>query len=282
MKSNTNTKTKTIATATKTIKELINIGDLKKAYKIIQEFMLKYPEDTYLKYQLVRINLLNQNYEESLDLLEELDEETNFIIKTELYLKLQREQEEFYMYQKYFTKLRKNNPILRKRYKRYLNLYIYLNKKYNPNFKLPKELELSYLETQIYSYSKETVIENINKNHYDLENTERGVFYSNINIEELYNFADQYIKNNNLIGTLKFGTEVYHFYYPNCGLLRTREKANGFTVVTALGSKNIIAIYPNLVTNFSNIIRYDYPTVEPKKLVKTKSGLERFNARYNK
>lgn len=275
-------KTKYIAFGTQKIDKLIKEGNLPLASKLIQELLPKYPKNKYLHYQLAYINVLNNKYEEALEQLEELDEDKNLVLKTELYIKLEKEQEQFYIYQKYFSTLNESIVEEKNKYRRYLYLYIYLNKKYNSNFKLSNNVILSPIEKQIYSYDKEKAINSIIKNHQKNSNIDNGKFYSNINIEELYNFAEQHIKSNNLKGTLNSGVENYQFYYPNCGVLRTKDIANGFTVVTTLGTKNIITIYPNRVREIGNIVEYEpRESKNSKKLVRVKSGLERFNSRYN-
>ena len=275
-------KTKYIASGTQKINKLIKEGNIKLASKLIEELLPKSPKNKYLRYQLAYINFLNNKYEEALEQLEELDEEKNLILKTELYIKLQKEQEQFYMYQKYFSNITENEIIEKNKYRRYIYLYIYLNKKYNPNFMISNNIILSPIEKQIYEYDREKAINSIIKNHQNYSNIENGKFYSNINIEDLYNFALENIKNNNLEGILKYGVENYQFLYPNCGILRSKNIANGFTVVTTLGTKEIITIYPNKIREVGNIIEYvPKNNKKTRRLVKVKSGLERFNSKYN-
>ena len=110
---------------------------------------------------------------------------------------------------------------------------------------MPKFLGENYLEQQIYSYNRDLAIENIKLNHCNDIVIDKGVFNPNINIEDIYDYADNYIKTINSIGTLKYGRRVFRFYYPNCGLVATNEVANGFCAVTSLSDKNIIAIFMN-------------------------------------
>ena len=261
------------------IKLLINEKKYNLAWKMVDEVILKYPDDEKIKFQIVCLKLIEGNYFEALNILEELTDERNFIIKTELYVMLGMEDKEFYMYKKYFEYFNFDDPFFIHD-NRYRMLYIYLNKKFNSMFNLPSFLGVNYLEKQIYSYDKNRALENIKMNHFDLFDMEKGMFFSHINIEELYNKANAYIVNNR--GILKYGRQVFKFYYPNCGVVATNEVANGFCVVTTLSDKNIIAIYPCIINNTKEAILYEENRYKSKRKIKVRSGIERFNSRYNK
>jgi len=277
----TNYKKSNIAYQTKVISKLMEEGNYNLAWKIIQELLPEYKDDERLKFQIAIFKVSEKNFEEALSLIEELNEERNFISKTELYVILNLEEKEFKMYQKYFKYFKFDDPFYIHD-RRYRLLYIYLNKKFNPTFELPKFLGVNYLEQQIYSYNKEKTLENVKFNHLDPSNMDKGIFSPNINIEELYNYANNTIKNNNVIGPIKKGVQVFRFLYPNCGLVRSKESANGFSVIASLGTKNIIAIYPSKLKYLQDVIEYSPIKRETKKLAKVKNGIDRFNERYNK
>lgn len=269
-----------ISYQTSKIGKLIDDGNYNLAWKTINDLLPKYMEDERLKFQMVCLNLIEKNYDEALILIEELNEKRNFITKTELYVLLGNEDKEFEMYKKYFKVFNFDNPFYIQD-NRYRLLYIYLNKKFNLGFELPKFLGTNYLEQQIYSYSRERALENIRLNHFEASNMDKGIFDSSVNIEEIYDYVDNVIKNTDVIGKIKFGKQVYRFLYPNCGLVRSGEVANGFSVVVSLGTRDIIAIYPSRMRCIDDAMEYE-PLKKETKKVKIRNGLERFNDRYNK
>ena len=271
-----------IAYQTKRIGKLIDEGNYKLAWKVIEEILPKHADDPRLKSQMVCLYLIEKKYEDALRMIEELDEYRNAVTKTELYALLGMEDKEYYMYDKYFRKFNFSTPFFI-RDKRYRMLFVYLNSKYNPNFEMPDFLGVNYLEEQIHSYDREKAIDNIKFNHMDCSENDKGYFYQNINIDEMFNYVENFVKNSTVRGELRYGSEVFRFHYPDCGIVRTGEIANGFSAVVALGTKNVIAIHPSRMSILSDTFEYKpVIEVESKKKVKVRSGLDRFNQRYNK
>lgn len=267
-------KTGYIAYRTNIISHLIDAGKFNLAKKMIDKLLINYPYDKNLILNLVRFYTLNQNYEEAITLLEQLGEEQSILKQTSLHIKLNNEEKVYELYKKHFT----DNYSYNTEKIGYNYLFIYLNKKYNQKFQLDIE-NLTYTERQIYSYSKEKALNHIKNNHYLYSHHDKSMFDPNINIEDLFDRVSEYIKNNNgqMIQNM---VDVYDFYYPNCGKNKDNIRYNYFSAYTFIGSKDILTMYPHPETKNRKLINLDELT--PKRKIKTKTGLERFNERYNK
>ena len=68
-----------LAAQSKKVTELINNGQIRLAKEIILDLISEYPNDEISKVQLARINILERNYEESLIILEQLEEKNIFL-----------------------------------------------------------------------------------------------------------------------------------------------------------------------------------------------------------
>lgn len=264
----------------KKIKKLIDDKNYSLAWIVVDELLPKFSENEFLKFEMVRLYLMENKYKEALDLLEEIPDDRNFITQTELYIMFGDEDKQLIMYDKYFKKFNFDDPFYFQDTK-YRMIYIYLNKKFNVDFELPSFLGTNYLEQQIYSYSKEKAIESIRTNHFDSSNIDKGVFYSNIDIEDMYERLDKFIKTTDLMGLMKYGRMVYRFYYPDCGVTKSGDKANGICVIISLGDREIITIFPSRMVCFDDVIGYYENKNVVRKKIKVRSGLERFNQRYN-
>lgn len=264
------------------IKELINKKKYNLAWKAINDLLPDYYDDPKLKFQIICLKMIEGSYEEALALLEDLIDDRNFIMQTELYVMLGLEEKEYEMYNKYFKEFMLDDPFYIKDV-RYRILYIYLNKKYNFNFVMPEFLGSNYLESQIYDYDKELALENIKLNHLDLLEVCKGKFSDSVNVDEFFDYALDYINNSNDRGVLKYGRLVYKFYYPNCGTIKTGDLVDGICVVTSLSDKNIIAMYPIDISESNKVIGYNNTNTNNlcKRKIKTKNGLDRFNEKYN-
>ena len=268
-------KTGYIAYRTSIISHLMDEGKFNLAKKMIDELLIIYPHDKNLILNLARYYTLIQNYEEALILLEQLGEGQSILKQTSLHIKLKNEDKVYELYQKYF------NDNYRYSYKRagYNYLFIYLNKIYNPNFQLDIE-KLTYTESQIYSYSKEKALNHIKNHHYLYSYYDKSMFDSNIDIEGLFDKVSEYIKNNNDGQMVQNIADVYDFYYPNRGKNKDHIYYNCFCVYTFVGSKDILTMYPHPEAKNRKLIYLE--ELMPKRKVKTKTGLERFNDKYNK
>lgn len=267
-----------IAYHSKKVDELINEGKINLAKRITLELIDEFPDDREIKIQLSRLCIIEKDYEKALNILEQLEEKYVFIKKTALYIKLNKEEKLYSIYQKYFC-----NEEYIKEYisdKKYHFLKMYLNKKYNPT-NLSIKNDATYTEKQYYSYSKEKAISHIIKEHCLNKESGKSIFSENINIKNLYEQVTEYINNNPNTGELTQDIiEEFYFYYPLCGKINGNIDSNLLYVCTILGTREILSMYP--VSKRKNI-EYLYLEEKPtsKKKVKTKTGLERFNARYN-
>ena len=266
-----------IAHRTNIISHLLDEGKFNLAKKMMDELLVIFPYDKNLILNLARYYTLNQNYEEALILLEQLGEGQSILKQTSLHIKLNNEDKVYEFYKKYFSNIDCYNYDDKKIGYNYL--FIYLNKIYNPNFELDIE-KLTYTESQIYSYSKEKALNHIKNHHYLYNYHDKSMFDSNINIEDLFDKVSDYIKNNNDGQMVQNIADVYDFYYPNCGKNKDNIYYNCFSAYTFISSKDILTMYPHPEAKNRKIIYLE--ELMPKRKVKTKTGLERFNDKYNK
>lgn len=270
-----------LAFHSKQITELINNSKINIAKKKVQDLIEQYPFDTELKVQLSRIHIIEKEYEEALYVLEQLDEEIVFLKLAALYIKLKQEDKLFYLYQKYFKEDSKySNEYENNR--KYRLLSVYLNKKYNPNYKLDTQ-NLLYYEKQIYSYSKELAIRHIKNNHCLSKEHDKGIFSEDINIEELYNKVNSYISNNPNEGYLvQTMTDAIYFYYPGIGKTQDSGLYDCLCVFLNSGTKEILTMFPATKRKNIEYLYFEKESTTKKRIRTPKSGLERFQSRYNK
>lgn len=267
-----------IAYQTTKIAELIDEGKFNIAKKIINELITEYSEDDVLKKQLARIYIFEQQYEKALEILNEILEKKVFMPKTMIYIKLNKEQELLELYKKYFKEFRifNNKPIKSDQYK---GLYIYLNKKYNPNFELEKST-LKYNDLQIYDYDREKAIEHIRWHHITNRETDKSLFNEDFNLEEAFDQIEEYVKNNDGHVTQNI-IETYYFYSPNCGIAAMDKSLTSYICVcTFVGTKDILTMYPVSKIKDRECIHLEERQKSNKK-IKVRSGLERFKQKYN-
>jgi len=268
-----------LAAQSKKVTELINNGQIRLAKEIILDLISEYPNDEISKVQLARINILERNYEESLIILEQLEEKNVFLKLASLYIELNYEDKLYGLYKKYFC-----NNFYRNKYKgdmKYRLLDIYLNKKFNSNYSLNTD-KVSYFEKQVYSYDRELAINHIKDGHLDSNNGE-GEFSTGVDIEKLYDKVNRFIKNNLNEGyLLQVVSKSFYFYIPGIGKKVDNEEFDCLYVCTVVGTNEIITMFPVKKRKYASYLTLD--KIDNKDMGKVKkrvkSGLERFNDRY--
>lgn len=268
-----------LAAQSKKVTELINNGQIRLAKEIILDLISEYPNDEISKVQLARINILERNYEESLIILEQLEEKNVFLKLASLYIELNYEDKLYGLYKKYFC-----NNFYRNKYKgdmKYRLLDIYLNKKFNSNYSLNTD-KVSYFEKQVYSYDRELAINHIKDGHLDSNNGE-GEFSTGVDIEKLYDKVNRFIKNNLNDGyLLQVVSKSFYFYIPGIGKKVGNEEFDCLYVCTVVGTNEIITMFPVKKRKYASYLTLD--KIDNKDMGKVKkrvkSGLERFNDRY--
>ena len=263
---------------TKQVIELIDKFEINLAKKILLELLEKYPEDYVLKKQFSRVLTYEKDYEYSKLILESLEEKYVFKKLVALYIKLNDEEKLFDFYNKYYIDDSKVD--FKNLDYKYYQVQMYLknkfDKSYNPNLD-----KLNYFEHQLISYNEKIAIDNIKKKHY-LKNIGNSMFSKEIDIDFLFSQAREYIIKNIDKSSIKGpNVDSYLFYYPHCGISFEDSICDYIEVCTFTNTNNIFTMYPsNYLKNLD--ICYIKDEKEEKSVVKVKSGLERFQARYSK
>lgn len=239
----------------------------------IDELLIKYPEkQNKLYYSLGLIEFLNFNYEEALSYFKRINEEETSIYQKAIekqvltLIKQEKYEEAYNNYLKFINILSGEIKIL---------LRLFLKKKLN--LKISEEPN-TYTEKLIINYDKQEVIEHISLHR--VENSEKEIhslFFPNINIEELYDYAVNNINENNYIKNNFI--DKYLLKYPNIGY-RDNQVFDFIEVITLPNSKEITTIYP--ANNYCpNLFKEEEK--DKKEVVKTKtmSQIDKFNQKYH-
>lgn len=108
------------------------------------------------------------------------------------------------------------------------------------------------------------------------------MFSKEIDISFLFKQVKEYIKENVDKSSLKGPTvDSYLFYYPDCGIKKQGGNSDYFEVRAFTNTNNILTMYPNDFLKNMDICNLK-ELQEEKTMIKVKSGLERFQSRYNK
>lgn len=273
-----NTNKKNLYYQTNKIAGLIDKSEYTLAKKIVLELLEKYPEDYVLKKQFSRILTAEKDYEQSKLILESLGEERVFKKLIALYIKLNEEEKLFDFYNKYY--IDENKVDLKYLDSNYYLIQMYLKNKFDKSYS-PNLEELSYFERQLIAYEEEKALDHIKQNHY-LNNIEKSMFSKEIDISFLFKQVKEYIKENVDKSSLKGPTvDSYLFYYPDCGIKKQGGNSDYFEVRAFTNTNNILTMYPNDFLKNMDICNLK-ELQEEKTMIKVKSGLERFQSRYNK
>lgn len=265
------------------ILELISAGKTEFAEKIILEVLEYYPDDYRISKILADIYRGRGEYHESIKILEGMDEECVIHNLAAFYIKINEKEKLYHLYQKYYSMdlVQKGFGIIDQE-SNLFSIQLYLKCLFHSNFQIDRN-NLCYFDRQIYSYSDREAIKHIRNRHQRYD--DKVVFDSNLNIEELFEKVKNHIEINKNLGVLDYPVcDMYHFFYPRCGKVDGEYDTNYFRVITLVNTSNIITMHPvpfNKRMNPLSLedVRKNEESV--KSYVKTRSGLERFNARYN-
>lgn len=271
-----------LAYQSKKITELIDGGKLFLAKRLIINLMQDYPDDDTLKSQLARVLTFQKEYKEALSVLDEVPKEFSLVRMTALCVKLNDEDRLFELYQKYYSLDSPTSTKLKDTNTTYARMQNYLRIKFDPSYCLSIN-DHSYFNQQVYSYCQEAALNYIKKNHYLQSFLEKSYFSSDIDIDSLFYSVQEYICSHPEKAALRQNiADSYLFYYPYCG-----KSGNGnshcdyFEVITFINCPQIISMYPSHQQNYMEICYLDQKD-KSDKVVKVKSGLERFKDRYSK
>lgn len=152
-----------------------------------------------------------------------------------------------------------------------------------------KDYILTYRMEQLLNYSKERAIEHIKEHKREKsDKASHGVFSEDIVVEELYDWAQSYLTEENYIRTCEL--DIYVLDYPNVGTFCGR-KENYLKVITNPNTKDIITMYPydkkrmylpDIIEEIpqKELLKQTEKDKVLTKEIKRESQIEKFNKRY--
>ena len=260
---------------TKMVDKLLNEGKFSLAKNMLTEILAYYPNDRIALMQWSQILMFERKYMEAKNILESLPKEKCYGMLTCLYEKLNDWDKLKELYEKFYKEEDKNNC-----YKyAYRQQRIYLSSIFDNTCPFD---DLGYIDEQMFKYSDEKALEHIQKSH-DGSNKNKSSFMDNIDIEKLFYKVKDFINKNPEKGIINNTLlESFMFYYTECGFKADSGLYNTFLVRTIINTDKIITMYPQKIDNANYDVCHLDNLEEEKSPVKVKSGIERFNARWNK
>jgi hypothetical protein len=263
------------------IKDIAIEGDIKKAEKFLNQYMIKYPNDPHAITLYITICFHNNEIDKAEEYIKNSqdDDTCKRTIQRYHYFYMKGEYEEAY---KLLLVILEDKNINHKTdfYKelRFQRCFLEFTLKIDSGITYT-----GYKANQIINYDRNLAIEHIKTHTYDIEDKARhNKFEDEIDIEQLLEIVEERIKDD--IPCYKNETtNKYIFKYPN---LKNIEYIEGIQfkylkVVSIRNTNNVIAMYPiftiNRITSAVPLEREDKKTK-----VKTLSQIEKFNQRYGK
>lgn len=271
-----------LAYYTKKINDLINDGKIKLAQKLVDELMIKSPDDDILRCESARLKIFERRYSEALEDIENVNEVKCFKKKTVLNIKLKQEDEVYRLYKTYFCDSDVCFKYTACGDRTFYWLKCYLDAKYNPNFH-NGNFKSTYMVRQISNYNEDEAIKHITIRH-DPRFSDNGklstLFSKDFNIHNIFHRIRNTISTNLDKAVLKSDFEdCYHFEVPNCS---DDSCFNYIEVICIINTDKIITMYPSKKHEDVPIFKINNEENINNVKVKTRSGLERFNSRYCK
>ena len=268
---------------TENIINLIKDRKLRKAKKILHEELEISPNDKHLRSLLLHCNFLEHNYEEILNVEKDLEEE-DLLKVTIAAIKINAEEKLKYLYNNYYCNYTPKEHIDKEAYRM---LKYYLIKKFEPNINLDIN-KMSYKEKMVWNYDEQHAINYIKSNYCNLTSSRNMMLSPSIDLEDLYYLAKESIEHNKGKECLGKIGESYIFHYPNCGFLKDSKTVCDYLVVSVVvNTKDILSIIPttqpdkDYYPGISEFITLKQKQEEKPK-IRVKTGLDSFNAKYNK
>lgn len=260
-----------------TVHELLQYEECGLARISMEEYLIKYPKNRRALREYIAI--ANQLKDEScLEFCEMILEKGNYGLyeRATLYLRMQQ-------YSKALLEVEKLENASTKRSVR-------IDKIRNFAFiKMGRYGEVSgsyYFTEQAMNYSRESAIDHCKK-HLLGNSQDKSVFASHINIEQLYDQVEKILPKAIVNTGVHASADYYNFHLEGVGYLSKfgfRAPINYFTVVTLINSFDILTMYPDFASFYSN----DYEQLcqeKDEKFIKKlerPSQIEKFNRRYGK
>lgn len=145
----------------------------------------------------------------------------------------------------------------------------------NANKEIIELDDLVYTERQMVSYRDDDALRHITKHH--ITNANTSAFYENIDVNEVYEYAKEKIKEETAIYDSMF--DKYIIKYNNIGFnVKNGDNVNQLTILTLPDTDKIITMYPCDGSESIFTIEEFEPKEKPK--VKKLSQIEKFNKKY--
>lgn len=246
---------------------LIKIGKNEEAYILIEELIdINKKSIDIANLYLGTIEFHKQNYDQALNYYNKVTKKNKRAYRDMIYKKIciYIKKEDYDMAYQLFMEL-KNVDYTKKYLNKYGILEIYLNKKTNRELLEP----VNYVSSLVCEYNKYYVIEHISRHKEINENKlNHTVFYSHIDIYDLYNFALANISNENFYNNSFCDSYIIEY---KCVGYNNEKEINSIKVVTLPNTKQIVSIYP---------YDYDLSIIKENQKNKKKSRIDKFNQKY--
>lgn len=244
------------------------------AEKETKELLKKNPNHTLLC-QLALIYKNTGRYDEAIGILEQMKTKYTYRRLTALYLKTNSLDQ---LYDLFLEVYHYNNFAYDSRDYR---SKIYLEKMFNMTDSFYLQDSSYYFLRQILDFQEKLTIENIQNKAGDLPYS----FSANVNLGDLLEKTKQCIMlNPDKAFLTHFLTELYYFYIPKCGVnWENGSDLNYCLIETFINTNQIVGMRPIEKPKRAEIIDVNEPQVwNSHRLIRTKTGLERFYDRYGK
>lgn len=218
-------------------------------------------------YFKARIEVIDKNYDNALIYLNQTDKMLTAQL-WKIYLLISKEE--------YIEGYQVLQDIIDNQFnKNFRDLFYLLTVYFNETLNLKLQISytnLTYLERMIIDYDKKIALEHISE--HKIKNKKKlthSLFYENIDINELYDYVSNEIRNQDFI-KLEFA-DIYFVKYKNVGYIEN-DICNYIKVICIPNTKKIISMYP-----INNVYKF----VEEEKTdnkVKVNSRIDKFNKKY--
>lgn len=250
--------------------------------KILDEFIIKYPNNIYAKIEYSKLLFLSERYDECISYLNSIDNYMDYLDIKEKEMIISNLMYCYYNLGKFNDVLNiiDNNISLVKSeilINRMKTLYTIVKYKLGIlEFSNIDSLNISYSCRQCIKYDEKLAEKHILEHRFKNENSEfNSVFSNDINISDLMLKIKKDLPNAKY--NYRNGTQtVYQYYYPSIGY--TEEQViNYLSVIVISGTFNIITMYPS--EKRLDVINYLTPSLEN---FKQESMIDKFNRKYKK
>ncbi len=249
------------------IDELKLKGESDKAARIIKDLYASHPTDPIIKYYYGKLLRRSNLYKEALEVLSSLKEDLlmSKIEKIRCFLEVEDWENAIELCKNCYQEVTPEQTALIKFLDR---AWVYAHKKIGkfPNM----NRRLTYIESQIYHYSKDAAKEYIKNNH-QFEEKDR--------VEELFMQVEEVLPTGKCIINASTLTDTYLYSY-----ITATNTVGILKAITIHNTKDIILMYPvvKLKRNWGNMVQDDLLLLDHKEPEKRVTQVEKFKQKYKK